>query len=125
MGFNSAFKGLIQAVREGGNRIHSTVELTHIKKVNDVKKSLEFACIIENVEVTCLLLEENVHAGKAAMHIFVAGRFRILDLLHRYVREGDNKLKADNGEYLLHVACESGQVATVQKLSEHDALLYL
>jgi ankyrin repeat protein len=58
------------------------------------------------------------------MRIFAAARFGFLDLLLRFVALGDDvNLKADNGESALHAACESGQVATVQYLSEHEALL--
>jgi len=48
----------------------------------------------------------------------------LLDLLQCYLAMGDDiNVRADNGERPLHAACESGQVATVQYLCEHFAVL--
>jgi len=58
------------------------------------------------------------------MHIVVAVIFGLVDLLQGFVAMGDDiNLKADNGECPLHAACESGQVATVQYLCDHGAVL--
>jgi len=47
-----------------------------------------------------------------------------VDLLQDFVTMGDDiNVKADNGESPLHAACKSGQVATVQHLCEHGAIL--
>ena len=79
-----------------------------------------------NLEVSHHLLEQNAHSRKAGMDIAAATRFGFLDLLQRFEAKGDDIIvTADKCEISLHVACESGQAATLQYLCEHGTLLDL
>jgi len=109
---------LLQAVREGRNWIAQYVR----EETSGNRTALDDAVI----KLIRLLMEGNVPSGKAGRYIVEAARFGFLYLLQRFVDFGDDiNVKADNGESPLHAACKSGQVATVEYLSEKGALLDL
>jgi ankyrin repeat protein len=93
---------------------------------NNGKSPIDVAVLRCNLEITHLLLEQNAHSCKAGMNIVAAAGFGFLDLLQHFVAMGDDiNVKADTEEIPLHSASESGQVATVQYLCKHGALLDL
>ena len=120
---------LLQAVREGKNRlVRYLVERNWDINTqnNDGMRPLDVAVQKGNKEISRLLLERNARSCKAGIHMVEAARFAFLDLLQHFEAMGDDiNVRADNGESPLHSACESGQVATVQYLCEHGALLDL
>jgi len=120
---------LLLAVREGRHRmVQYLVERNSDinKQGNDGMLPLDVAVVKGYMEITRILLEQNARLSKAGMQIVAAARFGFLDLLQRFVVMGDDvNVEAGNGESLLHVACKSGQVAIVQYLCKHEALLEL
>jgi ankyrin repeat protein len=120
---------LLQAVREGRNWIVQYLVEKHSDKNthgNDGKRPLDVVVLKGNMEITRVLLGINALSYKLGMHMFVAARFGFLDLLQRCVAIGEDiNVKTEDGKSPLHVASKSGQVATVQYLSEHGAPLDL
>ena len=119
---------LFKAVREGRKSVvqYLAKRCDINTEGNDGMRPLDVAILKGNSEISHLLLEQNARSGKSGMHIVEAARLGFLDSLHRFLDMGDDvNMKTDNGESPLHSACKSGQVATVQYLCEHGALLGL
>jgi ankyrin repeat protein len=67
------------------------------------------------MHIARILMERNANSGKPKSHIVAAARFGFVNLFQRFAAIGDDiNVEGDNGESLMHAACKSARVDTVQ-----------